>query len=237
MDALIPNNRGLVAGPPVFENIIDALTYWEQKSDELFDEYGDAVEVEDFVAWAIREGCPAMVAFIALRNGDEPETAFDALRTICISNHGYEEAARFFSDFLKVDIATEDAEVKRSAFSTGAQRRDEVIKPHVWEAPPNVVDVYFKISSEVVAGAYGPDEYDLAIDVLRSAEGSPCNEAYGEAMRYRGIGEVLEAKGDRAGAIEAYETAISLYPHVGVKRRLKALLQQRNAPQEIGVRN
>lgn len=290
MSILVPANNNVESTGPVFNSLIDAFSFWEQEVDSLFERHGYSIELEDFTAWAIQKKCPPMISFIALKDSEDPVAAFDALKTICITNVGFDAAASFFSEHLDMDINVCDA-LKEFAFVPKEQRcsikyfeaigcktvrccisthawlchkHDNMIfsiddaktfedlmckecsvkwalpyddtpqtsiQDAIWAAGPWVSDVYYHVDSWLAEGAKSADEYEQAISALREAY-CPSNQPHNQALRFRGIAEVLEAKGDLEGAIAAYEMAISIYAPVGVKRKLKSLKARTVLPLE-----
>ena len=76
-----------------------------------------------------------------------------------------------------------------------------------------------KADSFLATGKFTQEDCDEIVELYNSAYCPP----HSEALKFRGIGEILMAKGDILGAIESFETALLWDEHIGVKRKLKAL--------------
>lgn len=91
---------------------------------------------------------------------------------------------------------------------------DAILASRMW-----VSELYDRASSFLACGKFTPEDCDKIVELYNSAYCPP----YGEALKFRGIGEALMAKGNLLGAIESFETALLWDEHVGVKKKLKAL--------------
>ncbi|KGD84561.1 hypothetical protein HA47_05805 [Pantoea stewartii subsp. indologenes] len=80
---------------------------------------------------------------------------------------------------------------------------------------------------ELLDSSVDKENARIVLDVLESAisEGADVRPDWG-ATAHRIRGEAFEILSDPANALSAYETAISLNPKIGVKRRLTALKKQ-----------
>lgn len=90
-------------------------------------------------------------------------------------------------------------------------------------------DLYYKIDSYLTEGKHPPEVYDRFIEMLQDAY---CPPGVPDSTRFRGIGEVLIAKGDEFGAIKAFEHTLEIDRGASVKRKLKALYDKLNIPDE-----
>ena len=75
-----------------------------------------------------------------------------------------------------------------------------------------------------------PTESKLLIEFIRADEWSPRKRA----TVLRGFGIECELLGQLDDAISAYRSALSLYPRIGVARRLERLLHTRRSAVDAG---